>query len=704
MSTTFGNAQIAVQPNLSAAALASRIAGPGVTILNPDYTGDPFAAGSFKALNVGLGIDSGIVLSTGVAGDVAGNATFLASTNNNRLGDLQLNALAHATTHDAAILEFDIVPSSDTLRFEYFFGSEEYINATCGPYNDAFAFFISGPGINGSVNMALVPGTNIPVTVNSINNGIPGPSGNIANCTALGPGSPFTQLYVDNQNGNYLSYQGFTKIMTALHAVTPCDTYHLKIMIADAGNRLYDSGVFLKANSIRTKGYHITSRNRNGQTPARIAFGCNDALVTLKRDQRESYGETLYYSLGGDAQLGIDYSMVQSGITIPAFADSVTVSVYALRPDVGGKKLLKIDLFSPTRCTWRRSIIDSTTIEIVNTPKLKLISNDTNICLGDAANLTAEYVSGMSYYWQPNVDMTSGNTAQALAFPKTTTKYFVQAIQNNLGCTGMVDSILVTVLQGPKLDAGLDQSICAGATLVLNGKSQDQVLSGSYSWQGPNNFFDTGAVLHIPSIGQNQNGRFIVRALGINNHCPGYDTLLVRVKPAPEPPRVFSPLVWCVDGPPTALSANGTDLRWYSDSAKTNFSGTTQPIPILSKAGVFNYYVTQNLSGCESKTAEIKLNIVSCCAQDLIVPSAFSPNGDGKNDQFRILGGDEGIQVDVRVFNRWGQSVFHGLGREGWNGTFGGKPAPIGSYFYVLKVDCRNGRQETQRGTIDLIR
>ncbi|MBS1644473.1 MAG: gliding motility-associated C-terminal domain-containing protein, partial [Bacteroidetes bacterium] len=682
----------------------SRIAGPGVTILNPDYTGDPFAAGSFKAVNAGLGFDSGIVLCTGAAGDVAGNASFLASTNNNRLGDIQLNTLAHATTHDAAILEFDIVPSSDTLRFEYFFGSEEYINATCGPYNDAFAFFISGPGINGAVNMALVPGTNIPVTVNSINNGIPGPSGNIANCTALGPGSPFTQLYVDNQNGNFLSYQGCTKIMTALHAVTPCDTYHLKIMIADAGNRLYDSGVFLKANSIRTKGYHITARNRNGQTPATIAFGCNDALVTLKRDQREAYGETLYYILGGDAQLGVDYSINQNGITIPAYADSVRFSVYALRPDVGGQKTLKIYLVAPKHCSWQPQIIDSTTIELVNTPELKLLSGDTSICLGDAINLKAEYISGMNYYWQPTSGMTGGNTAHAMAFPKITTKYFVQAIQNNLGCTGLVDSVLVTVLQGPKLDAGLDQSICAGATLMLSGQSQDQVLPDSYSWQGPNNFSDTGAVINISSIAQNQNGHYIVSALGINNHCPGHDTVLVTVRPAPDPPRVFSPLVWCVDGPPTALSAYGTDLRWYSDSGKTSFSGTAQPIPALSQTGVFYYYVTQNLSGCESKTAEIKLNIVSCCAQDLIVPSAFSPNGDGKNDQFRILGGDEGVLVDVRVYNRWGQTVFHGLGREGWNGNFGGKPAALGSYFYVLKVDCRNGKQQIQKGTIDLIR
>ena len=264
--------QIAVTSTSTATALATALTGGGVTISSPTLNCNSLANGTFTVTPGTLvgagasatvwGINSGIVLSTGKVSSVPGaySAT-VSSTNFGGAGDPDLTTLAGAATHDACILEFDIIPTGDTIKFDYIFGSEEYRNSTCGTYNDAFAFFISGPGITGLANMALVPGTTIPVTVNSVNNGVPGTGAGttLANCTVMGPGSPFTAYYNDNTGGANFKIKGFTNVFTAAHDVIPCNTYHLKITIADAGNFLYDSDVFIKQGSIVSAVYANTA-------------------------------------------------------------------------------------------------------------------------------------------------------------------------------------------------------------------------------------------------------------------------------------------------------------------------------------------------------------------------------------------------------------------------------------------------------------
>ena len=257
-SKTFG--QLSVTPNQAAATLANTLASPGITISNPTLTCHTLANGTFNVTpgtmvgaSTPFPISNGIILSTGRAANTSGAETFLASTNNSQPGDAALTTLAGGVaTYDACTLQFDITPKGDTIKFNYVFGSEEYINSTCGPYNDAFAFLISGPGISGTQNMALVPSTNIPVTVNSVNSGTPGPGYTLANCTSMGLGSPFTSYYTSNITGTSFTYRGYTTRLTAVHDVIPCNTYHLKLTVADAGNSLYDSGVFIEAGSLTT--------------------------------------------------------------------------------------------------------------------------------------------------------------------------------------------------------------------------------------------------------------------------------------------------------------------------------------------------------------------------------------------------------------------------------------------------------------------
>jgi gliding motility-associated-like protein len=86
------------------------------------------------------------------------------------------------------------------------------------------------------------------------------------------------------------------------------------------------------------------------------------------------------------------------------------------------------------------------------------------------------------------------------------------------------------------------------------------------------------------------------------------------------------------------------------------------------------------------------------------VPNMFSPNGDGKNDEFRVYGNT--IQsLKLMVFNQWGQKVFEASDKNnGWNGTFNGGPAPVGVYMYVSQINFTNGTTQTAKGSFTLIR
>ena len=157
------------------------LVGNGVTVTNVSYTGGPDAIGSFNATNTNLGLNTGIVLTTGTVlpgtglfgaqeGPHGPNNKANAGMDNNAAGYQQLTNIAGQDTYNATILEFDFVPNSDSVKFKYVFGSEEYPEFVNQGFNDVFAFFITGPGFGGAYNMATIPGTGgTPVTIDNVN-------------------------------------------------------------------------------------------------------------------------------------------------------------------------------------------------------------------------------------------------------------------------------------------------------------------------------------------------------------------------------------------------------------------------------------------------------------------------------------------------------------------------------------------------------
>ena len=213
--------QLDVTTGWTAEDLAAELVGEGIEIVDVEIDCPSLAYGLFDCVDCNLGIDSGLVLTTGRATYSEGpNDSGSAGYNNGTGGDADLSDLPGVgTTYDACVLELDFIPECDTVSFDYVFGSEEYPEYV-GSFNDVFAFWISGPGIVGDVNIALIPGTTLPVTIDNVNAG------------------SYSEYYIDNTgvptwDDYYIQYDGFTTVLTAWSVVEPGETYHLKMAIAD---------------------------------------------------------------------------------------------------------------------------------------------------------------------------------------------------------------------------------------------------------------------------------------------------------------------------------------------------------------------------------------------------------------------------------------------------------------------------------------
>ncbi len=237
--------------------------GSGITVSNIKFNGTAAGAttvsdqvGMFTNGNTtNIGLTSGIILATGSAQVAVGPNNDDGSLSNippaNPItADADLAALAGVGVNNIknkAVLEFDFVPTGTSLSFNFVFASEEYPEWVNAGVNDSFGFFISGPGITGpysgalsAANIAVVPGTSIPISIDTVN------------------ATTNSTYFVDNGDGSTpavntsIQYDGFTTVIAALATVQCGQTYHIKLAIANVSDNLYDSAVFIQANSFNT--------------------------------------------------------------------------------------------------------------------------------------------------------------------------------------------------------------------------------------------------------------------------------------------------------------------------------------------------------------------------------------------------------------------------------------------------------------------
>jgi hypothetical protein len=219
--------------------LVASLLGPGVSINNVQYTGSPNSAGIFSGGTGIIGFEDGIVLGTGAITLAAGpNVNSGVGLDNALPGDVDLDAIASGTTFDATVLQFDFVPSSNTVVFDYVFASDEYNEYVQLNVNDIFAFFLDGG------NVALIPGTSTYVSIDTVNNCVNAPyyrnnsTSSNSSCALVVPSL-----------GLNTEMDGLTVVLQVVANVVPGVSHHLKLAIADVGDSIFDSNVFLRAAS-----------------------------------------------------------------------------------------------------------------------------------------------------------------------------------------------------------------------------------------------------------------------------------------------------------------------------------------------------------------------------------------------------------------------------------------------------------------------
>ena len=656
----------------------------GVTVTNVQFTGNNSQKAYFSG-NTNIGFTDGILLTTGGATVAIGpNNSGSAQVSVNTPGDADLEALVNYTTFDASALEFDFIPTECMISFYYVFGSEEYPEFVGTQYNDVFAFLLTGPNPNGGMynkkNIALIPNTNLPVTINNVNN------------------LSYSQYYVNNNNGQTIQFDGFTTPLQAIAYVVPYQTYHIKLVIADASDNAYDSGVFLKGGSFSAPSISATA------TPSSICLGASSTL-------NATGGNTYTWSNG----------MTGSSITVtPSITTTYTVTATS-GPGCSGTATVSVTVnplpsvsatASPAAiCNGATSVLtasgantyswntggntssitvtpsSTTTYTVTGTntagctgtatvsvtvnplPSVTATASPATICNGASTVLTASGAN--TYSWN-----TGGNTASITVTPSSTTTYTVTGT-TTAGCTSTA-SITINVIQSPVVDYSTTQSHCGQS----DGNIMTNVTGGIppyiYQWS---NGANTSNLNNISA------GNYTL-TVSDSNGCSSYISIILSDAPMPQANFAPKPQITTIDDPIIYFENYSIGASSYQWDFGDGYSSTDySPSHKYDLPGV--YYVVLSVSDQYGCTDTVGGEIIIRDIFTIYLPNTFTPNENDLNDRYIIIGNNiDPSYFEMRIFNRWGKELFYTTDiNQGWNGNFNGEPVPEG--VYVVKVSFK---------------
>ena len=709
----FGQLQV-TNTQTPAQLLTDVLLGGGVTVTNVTYngaSGDVLneQAGAFSGASGSIGLDAGVILATGNVNVALGpndNGAATEGGGNFGFGDPDLQVLAGVATNDASILEFDFVPVGDSVTFRYVFASEEYNEYVCGTVNDVFGFFLSGPGITGTftdnaINLALVPGTSVPVSINTVNNGTVGTNGQLINCSSLDPNWTANNIYyIDNGVSVEVQFDGQTVLLTARAEVICGQTYHIKMAIADGGDTAFDSAVFLEAGSFLSTPFIPTL------TPGPGIVGTNTILescypVTLDFLQQGAGDDTsvVYITVGGTATSGIDF--------VPPFPDSLiflpgdTVQSFTFNCpiDLDGQETIILTLTSQSVCSGIE-IVNEFIFFIESGPTLVITGGFAEIpCLGSTI-LEPVIAGGFPPY---SIVWSDGSTGPTLEVAPLDNTVYTATVTDDCGSTAIaqffveltpLNPVQMTIIGSNTLLEACESSqlniirpigTTGDLTVTLTG-SGDAVFGEDYVLPGTTVIPDGVLNVQVPFApledGIDDDGELATITATVTDACGRTATASVTLTIVDAPAILLSGedvLVPCSnDSLLLAVDASGgvgvLQIEW-----STGDIGNTAWVTASERA---TYTVTAT-DDC-GRSVEETIEVALIC--DVIIPNVITPNGDANNELFFI----EGIQYvsnSVRIFNRWGQIVYEATNyRNTWNGG----DVPDGTYFYEVVVEQRD--------------
>lgn len=586
--------------------------GSGVVATNIQYYGDTNQIGFFSGTNTVVGLDSGIVLTTGTIQDIPtgsfgggfipvtpnsggfGPSYFGTATSNNLLtvsGSvpflLNQTFSPPSSINDAAVLAFDFVPSSDSVEFKYVFASAEWNGYPCQVYNDVFGFFVAGPGINGTynappnypnqaTNVAFFTdgnGVNLPITISSIH-----PGGN-----SCGPTPLNDQYYVNNVPNVDIQFNGVTTIMTAKFGVIPCDTYNIALAIGDGQDNALNSAVFIEAKSFSSGQVEINAKpsfNTFGNDSL-LYEGCGEVELEFKRFSNLSDSAIVKYFIGGTAIGGTDYTAFPDSIIFDPGSEDTTI-VFNITDDgiTEGTETIIIKIFPDTNyCFYNPLDTQIVTLYIDDRPPLVSGSfNDTIVCQETTANIGVNIATGVPDY---QYSWGTGDTTDHITVPiPQNDSMYILTITDACGVDTITDTAWVILNIPPfVVEVENDTVYCPNeGTLSIN------VLSGtsphSYWW----NTFSSSSSITV----NNMNTTWYHYTVTDQCHGDIEDSAAVVVQ---HLPLVYNDTTFSMDCTqnsitifPDSVSSSGATYQWATGA-------TTKEITIFPTSNV-SYNVT----------------------------------------------------------------------------------------------------------------
>lgn len=678
-------AQLIVSQQNAASLVQDVLVGSGVTVSNIQFSGSGQMIGNFNGANSNIGLSSGIIMSTGRIQDAVGpnnSPSRGEDLNQNGFGPLEAILGGGEQTQDAAVLSFNFFCESDLVQFKYVFASEEYPEYVGSEFNDVFAFFISGPGIAGNQNIALVPGTNQPVAINNVNAG------------------SFQNFFINNGNGisgggSSVQFDGFTRPFIAESSVIPCQMYTITMAIADVSDGIYDSAVFLEAQSFSSSEVNLEQQPSYIEGSDVIYEACGFNTITIRRSGQTSTALTVLLESAGTATYGVDYTSFPLSLTfqpgqeslsfnIEAFSDGITEgggeSVSIIYRDSGctGVELKRLDFF----------IYDPPPVLDINPGLTQEL-----ICPRTPIQLSASVSGGVSPYSISWDNLGSGNPATA--FPDSTTWYVVRAVDQ---CGSEVsDSVLVNIpgYVPLRLYVTNDTLICRGEIARIGGNATGGKTPLIYTW---------GDVIGEPPLRFVQPQLTTTYTLSVTDSCG--ITVPKDIKVEVNDVHALYTVQYVTNSIVQFIDLSYEDIvSWDWDFGDgIGFSEESNPLYSFPDTGSFPVrLIVSNSDRCKDT---IENPIKSFPPFHFYIPNAFTPDGDGINDSFSGIG--EGfLNYEMYIYNRWGEEIFYtdnyaarwGIGPRGVLDRI-----PIDVYAYKMIVTLPTLETKQYIGRVTVIR
>lgn len=305
---------------------------------------------------------------------------------------------------------------------------------------------------------------------------------------------------------------------------------------------------------------------------------------------------------------------------------------------------------------------------------------DRTICPGGQTQLQTTF-QAETYQWTPATSLDQANIPNPIASPESTTTYHLLAIDE---CDQSFADTLTVFVEGDPifLDMPADTTICHD-----NGYHLDATIpNATYLWSD-------GSTASTFSI--NESGLYSVLIQTSSCEATYRQQVTFGNPPAPQLP---ADTLFCLGA--TSFLDAGVSAGTYL----WNDGSTSPTLPIISP-GIYSLTISNS---CGSSSASTQVTLEACEA--LYIPTAFSPNGDGLNDEFLIYAPSGLVVEQLQIFDRWGNQVFRRDGSVmgdqsvGWDGTFRGRPLPVGTYIYWLKFLQVGGERAVRSGEINLLR